>query len=444
MTLAQQIKALQEKMAAAVEKRDTTVVKSATEGVALTAEQFAEIDGINEALKADQKQLDALKETEKSLAARAVAVPKQENEIKVTAKSAVSVETNAPKGSAFTRTAMVLAKANGNLAVAKMLAEEHYKDDAVVNGIVKAAVSAGSTQVAEWAGNLIYPETYAGDFIELLYPQTILGRLNLRKVPFNVRIAGQNGGTTVGWVGEAKPVPVTSAKFNAIFLTWAKVYAIAAFSDELIRFSNPAAEALVQADLLKATAQGLDRTFIGNGAAVANVSPAGMLNGVAGVKASGSEALHLIADIQTLTAPAIAANLDLSRALLVMSPARAQAIGAMRNALGAKYFPDISKDGGTLENYPVITSNNCPGDQIVFLIPDEVYLSEDAGPQIDITREASIIMDSDPENATTAPVSMFQNNMVAVRIGQFINWQKRRNLAANVITGATYGSTVTP
>jgi HK97 family phage major capsid protein len=325
-----------------------------------------------------------------------------------------------------------------------MLAEEHYKDDAVVNGIVKAAVSAGSTQVAEWAGNLIYPETYAGDFIELLYPQTILGRLNLRKVPFNVRIAGQNGGTTVGWVGEAKPVPVTSAKFNAIFLTWAKVYAIAAFSDELIRFSNPAAEALVQADLLKATAQGLDRTFIGNGAAVANVSPAGMLNSVTGVKASGNEALHLIADIQTLTAPAIAANLDLSRALLVMSPARAQAIGAMRNALGAKYFPDISKDGGTLENYPVITSNNCPGDQIVFLIPDEVYLSEDAGPQIDITREASIIMDSDPENATTAPVSMFQNNMVAVRIGQFINWQKRRNLAANVITGATYGSTVTP
>lgn len=443
MTIAEKIKQLQARLQQAEAARNSLVAKSVEEDRSLTDDEVKQYNDFSEELDKGAKELARLQTVEKSLASQAVAVPRQETDIKVTDKSAVSVTTNAPKGSAFTRTAMVLAKSNGNLAVAKMLAEEHYKDDAVVNGIIKSAVSAGSTQVAEWAGNLIYPETYAGDFIELLYPQTILGRLNLRKVPFNVRIAGQNGGTTVGWVGEAKPVPVTSAKFNAIFLTWAKVYAIAAFSDELIRFSNPAAEALVQADLLKATAQGLDHTFISNGAAVANVSPAGMLNGVSGVKASGSEAPHLIADIQTLTAPAIAANLDLSRAVLVMSPARAQAIGAMRNALGAKYFPDISKAGGTLENYPVITSNNCPGDQIVFLIPDEVYLSEDAGPQIDITREASIIMDSDPENATTAPVSMFQNNMVAVRIGQFINWQKRRNLAANVITGATYGSAVT-
>ncbi|MBF3629505.1 phage major capsid protein [Burkholderia pseudomallei] len=441
MTIAEKIKQLQARLQQAEAARNSLVAKSVEEDRSLTDDEVKQYNDFSEELDKGAKELVRLQTVEKSLASQAVAVPRQETDIKVTDKSAVSVTTNAPKGSAFTRTAMVLAKSNGNLAVAKMLAEEHYKDDAVVNGIIKSAVSAGSTQVAEWAGNLIYPETYAGDFIELLYPQTILGRLNLRKVPFNVRIAGQNGGTTVGWVGEAKPVPVTSAKFNAIFLTWAKVYAIAAFSDELIRFSNPAAEALVQADLLKATAQGLDHTFISNGAAVANVSPAGMLNGVSGVKASGSEAPHLIADIQTLTAPAIAANLDLSRAVLVMSPARAQAIGAVRNALGAKYFPDISKAGGTLENYPVITSNNCPGDQIVFLIPDEVYLSEDAGPQIDITREASIIMDSVPENATSAPVSMFQNNMVAVRIGQFINWQKRRNLAANVITGATYGST---
>ncbi|AYX28479.1 phage major capsid protein [Burkholderia pseudomallei] len=441
MTIAEKIKQLQARLQQAEAARNSLVAKSVEEDRSLTDDEVKQYNDFSEELDKGAKELVRLQTVEKSLASQAVAVPRQETDIKVTDKSAVSVTTNAPKGSAFTRTAMVLAKSNGNLAVAKMLAEEHYKDDAVVNGIIKSAVSAGSTQVAEWAGNLIYPETYAGDFIELLYPQTILGRLNLRKVPFNVRIAGQNGGTTVGWVGEAKPVPVTSAKFNAIFLTWAKVYAIAAFSDELIRFSNPAAEALVQADLLKATAQGLDHTFISSGAAVANVSPAGMLNGVSGVKASGSEAPHLIADIQTLTAPAIAANLDLSRAVLVMSPARAQAIGAMRNALGAKYFPDISKAGGTLENYPVITSNNCPGDQIVFLIPDEVYLSEDAGPQIDITREASIIMDSVPENATSAPVSMFQNNMVAVRIGQFINWQKRRNLAANVITGATYGST---
>jgi hypothetical protein len=35
---------------------------------------------------------------------------------------------------------------------------------------------------------------------------------------------------------------------------------------------------------------------------------------------------------------------------------------------------------------------------------------------------------------------MFQNGLVAIRIGQFINWAKRRNLAAAQITGAAYGS----
>jgi HK97 family phage major capsid protein len=440
MTLAEQIKALTAKMAKAVETRDAMVIKSATEGVALTAEQFTEIDGINTALEADQKQLDVLKATEKSLAARAVAVPAEAPVVKETSR--VEVKTNAPKGSAFTRTAMVLAKSKGNLALARTLAEEHYKDDAVVNGIIKAAVSAGTTEVAQWAGNLIYPEQYAGDFIELLYPQTILGRLPLRKVPFNVRISSQVSGSTVGWVGEAKPAPVTSAGFDKVFLTWAKVYALSVMSDELIRFSNPAAEALVQADLLKATAKGLDLSFMSANAAVANVSPAGIMNGVTAVPASGNTAEALIADIQTLVAPFIAANIDLTKAVLVMSPARALAIGSIRNALGNKFFPDMSMNGGVLENFPAITSNNVSGSVIALVVPDEIYLSEDAGPQIDISTEASIIMDSDPENvASPVPVSMFQNNMVAVRIGQFINWQARRpGLCAGLISGAAYSA----
>ncbi|AIV77540.1 phage major capsid protein, HK97 family [Burkholderia pseudomallei] len=437
MTLAEQIKALQEKMAAAVEKRDTTVVKSATEGVALTAEQFAEIDGINEALKADQKQLDALKETEKSLAARAVPVPKQENEIKVTDQSAVTITTNAPKGSAVARVAMLLAKSQGNLLLADNMAQKHYADDPMVKSIVKAAVSAGTTQVPEWAGNLIYPEQYAADFIELLYPQTVLGRLALRRAPFNVRINGMTGGAQVGWVGEAKPIPVTGAKFNAVKLGWNKVYAIAAFSDELIKFSNPAAEALVLDNLVEATAQGLDISFLSS-AAVTDHSPAGILNGVKGFAATGTDATALIADIQTAVAPFITANMNVNGLRVLMSPSRALAISSMRNALGAKYFPDMSANGGTLENFTVLTSNNIANDVIIFVLPNEIYLSEDAGPQIDYSREASLIMDTDPETAASAAVSMFQTNQVAVKIGQFINWQARRSLVSNVITGAIY------
>lgn len=438
MNISEQIKALLAKLAEKTAEKNAFVV---SKGVDATPEDVETAKGFMAEIKSLEDRLEILKDAEKSLLAQATRVPVTESAVAVADPATLAVKSNAPKGSAFTRTAMVLAKSKGNLAVAQALAEAHYKDDAVVNGIVKAAVSAGSTQVAQWAGNLIYPEQYAGDFVELLYPQTVLGRLPLRKVPFNIRISTQNAGTSVGWVGEAQPAPVTSAGFDKIFLTWAKAYGIAVMSDELIRFSNPAAEALVQADLLKAMAKGLDLSFLSGAAAVANVSPAGLLNGVTGVTASGTDALSLIKDIQTLIGPFIAANLDLSGAKLLMSPARALAIASMRNALGAKYFPDMSAQGGTLENFPVLTSNNIPGSEIIFVIPDEVYLSEDAGPQIDISTEASIIMDSVPGTAVSTPVSMFQNNMVAIRIGQFINWQARRpGLCAGFLTTVAYGS----
>jgi hypothetical protein len=195
--------------------------------------------------------------------------------------------------------------------------------------------------------------------------------------------------------------------------------------------------------LLKATAQGIDSTFLGAAAAVPNISPAGILNGVTATPASGTDAASLIQDIQTLVGPAIAANYDLSTAKLLMSPARALAISAMRNALGGFFFPNITMDGGTLEGLGVVTSNNVSGSEIILVIQSEIFLSEDAGPQLDISTEASIIMDASPDSATSTPVSMFQNGLVAIRIGQFINWQRRRALCSAFISGAAYGS-VTP
>jgi hypothetical protein len=132
----------------------------------------------------------------------------------------------------------------------------------------------------------------------------------------------------------------------------------------------------------------------------------------------------------------IAANLPVGGIRLLMSPARALHLGSLRNALGAKWFPGLDLNGGTLEGFPVITSNNVAGNVIDILLPNEVYLSEDAGPEIDFSREASLIMDSDPDNAASKAVSMFQTNQVAVKIGQFINWAPRRAGIAAKISGA--------
>jgi HK97 family phage major capsid protein len=441
MLISEQIKALLVKLAEKTAEKNAFVV---AKGVDATPEDVEKAKGFMAEIKALEDRLEILKDAEKSLLSQAKAVPATADGVAVADPASITTKSNAPKGSAVARVALTLMAARGNLMLAEQMAAKHYKDDAVVNGVVKAAVSAGTTSVAAWAGNLIYPEVYAADFIELLYPQTVLGRLEgMRKIPFNVRINGMNGGTQVGWVGEAKNVPVTSASFFNVNLGWNKVYAISAFSDEIIKFSNPAVEALVLSNLVEATAQGLDATFLGSGAATA-VSPAGLFYGVTPV-ASGAtlgttdgsqSALDLIADLQAAIAPMIAANLPVGGIRLLMSPARALHLGSLRNALGAKWFPGLDLNGGTLEGFPVITSNNVAGNVIDILLPNEVYLSEDAGPEIDFSREASLIMDSDPDNAASKAVSMFQTNQVAVKIGQFINWAPRRAGIAAKISGA--------
>ncbi|MCM2506072.1 hypothetical protein NDN16_20670, partial [Aureimonas altamirensis] len=89
---------------------------------------------------------------------------------------------------------------------------------------------------------------------------------------------------------------------------------------------------------------------------------------------------------------------------------------------------------------PVVVSENpVTAGRIVLVKTSEILLAEE-GLVLDSSREASIIMDSDPENATSAPVSLWQNNLVALRVERFINWGKRRDNSVAVISNANYGA----
>jgi hypothetical protein len=63
-----------------------------------------------------------------------------------------------------------------------------------------------------------------------------------------------------------------------------------------------------------------------------------------------------------------------------------------------------------------------------------------------MSREATLEMDSaptasavPPADATGSLVSMFQNNMVAIRAERTINWMKRRPEAVVLLTGVNWG-----
>ena len=433
------------KRAQNLDQMDNLLAKSAEDGVTLSAEDEAEYEALateNKSLDAHIERLKAREADTVSKATRIEGVKSFADAGKARDRQQVIVKgTNLPKGTAFTRYAMAIAKSNGNLMQAAEIAKG-FKDTPEVETVLKAAVAAGTTTDADWARPLVEYQTMAGEFVELLRPETILGKLDgFRRVPFNVRLVGQSSGSSVNWVGEASPKPVSELAFNAQQLGFAKLAGIVVVSDELVKFSNPQVTSIVQQDLIASIAGFLDVAFLDpTKAAVPGVSPASITNGVTAIPASGTTADNLKADVQAVFRQFLASGQSVAGSYWIMSATQALAIAMLQNAVGNAEFPGLSMNGGTFFGLPVVVSE-APVTQgrIVLVKTSEILLAEE-GIVIDSSREASIVMDTNPAGSSAAAVSLFQNNLVGIRAERFINWGKRRANAVAVISGADYGS----
>ena len=265
------------------------------------------------------------------------------------------------KGQNYTR--IVIAKALSRLSDGDVsplaIAEARWgRSNPTLLNVMKAAVPGGGTGAGEWGAELAaIDQRYTGDFIEYLHSQTVYDKLPLRQIPANVQIKGQDGAATAYWVGQSKAIPATTADFFNVNLTPLKVAALAVVSNELLRDSSPAAEQLVRDALVEASSQRVDNTFLSAAAAVLGISPAGILNGLAGIPSAGTDGAGLRADIKALYAPFIAAK-NVNGLQLVTTPSLAKSIQLMTNALGLTEFPTISATGGTLLGDTVTTGDN--------------------------------------------------------------------------------------
>ncbi len=313
----------------------------------------------------------------------------------------------------------------------------------------KAAVNAGTTQDPTWAAPLVAYNTFAGDFVNYLRPMTLVGRLpGLRQVPFNTHINGQTSGGVGYWVGEGAPKPLTKFDYNRVYIPFTKVAGITVISDELARFSTPAAEAMVRDGLRDALVERMDIDFIDPAhAAVANVSPASMLNGVTAITPSGTNYASFITDLERLWSPALSANMPTQSAVYVMDSLTALRVSNIRTQLGEMAYPTMSLTGGSLGGVPVVVSNYVPhntaGGIIALLFTSEIWLADDGDVTVDISNEASLQMMDNPTVSTnpatpTPMVSMFQTDSTAIRAHRFVYWAKRRTLAASYLSGANY------
>jgi HK97 family phage major capsid protein len=441
MNTSEQIAAFENKRAANVARMAAVMDEAGKAGSTLDASQSEEYDTLDGELKSIDEHLVRLRAHELVMKAAAQPVTPEAGHSASAASAArggepIKVKSNVPQGWAFARYVGALALCRGNKFEAAEFAKRWRDSTPGVELSLKAAMAAGTTTDADWAEPLVEYTTMASEFIDLLRPATIIGRIvnpGLRRVPFNIRVAGKTQGSTVGWVGEALAKPVSELKFNEVTLGFAKAAGIVVISEELARFSRPGAEDLITSDLRDTMQQFLDTQFVDPAVtASAGVRPASITNGVTpiGLNAAASVATWTTAITAAFTAMAAA---GLSPTHWITTPAVALSLGTLRTTQDIFAFPGLGVSGGTLMGLPVVTSTSAPAGQLILICAPEIFLADEGGVSVDVSREASIMLDSAPVPGTTAYTSLWQHNLIGIKAERFINWAKRRTAAVQMI-----------
>jgi hypothetical protein len=350
----------------------------------------------------------------------------------------VSVTANVPPGQAFVRKAMAIVAGKGSLSDAIRIAEQRWPDMPEVALSLKSVQVPATTTDAFWAKPLVNPPGGSAAFMALLRPATVIGRIpGLRDVPFNVPVPIQTGGGTYNWVGEGKPKPLTQAAYQSASLTRTKIAGILLMTEELARSSDPKAEEIFRQEMIAGIGAFKDAQFLDPAVAEAvGLHPGSITNGIAGAAATADPA----ADIAAMLGKFAIANIPLSKVSIVLSEGNAFALSMFKTVGGEAMFPGVSVAGGTVGGVTLVPSN-AAGSNVIGVAGPYILYADDGEVEIDVSREATVQMESapmSPADATVVMTSLWQNNLVGLRAELFANWKRVISGSVQLITGAAW------
>lgn len=469
-TLAEQIADLEATRAAKVAAQKALLAKASDEGRSTNEQEAQEFDDLQADIAQIDKDLSRCRVVQANDVAEAKAVAATDGGSAAAAQRArnphiVIQEPKLAKGVGFARLVGSMALAQGQPMQALSYAKSMFPNDAKLHSamdamnrygkndslfkammVQKAPVDVGTSTDSDFAAPLVNYTVLANEFIEFLRPQTLVGRIpGLRTVPFNIRVARQTGGATSQWVGEAKPKPVGAQAFDYVSLGYTKLAIITAITEELARFSQPNAETLVRDDLARAVVEQMDADFIEtSNSGTTNVKPASITNGIAAIGSTGATEAAIRDDVKAMFNAFVTANLDPAGAVFLMHTSTALSLSLIVNALGQPAFPNITMNGGTFFGIPVVTSTSSgftpdmsPTERIVVLVKaNDILIADDGTVTIDTSREASLQMNStpdDPLTASTVLTSLWQHNLIGIKAERYVNWVRGRTSAVVVL-----------
>jgi hypothetical protein len=166
----------------------------------------------------------------------------------------------------------------------------------------------------------------------------------------------------------------------------------------------------------------------------ARETTAGDAIGAGTAVSAGTTQANAATDIQGLIAAFVAANPSVEDLVLLMRPSHAVAIARATNT------PTLGLKGGSIYGIPVIVSNTV-GDRLIALDASQILYADDGGIEVDVSNNATVQLDSaptDPTVAATVLVSLFQLNLIGLKVTRFVTWKRVQTSAVRYISGAAY------
>ena len=449
MTLADRIKAKQTELNALSDQIAETAASIDGAG-ALSDEQQKQLEALTESMEKAQSDLATYTRTEQALARKAgnTAPP-------ATAATAATGDTprihlvnNKPKGHRAISTIATIVKANGLRADPIQIAREYYKDQSEVELLVRAATAPATTDGATWATNLVR-ETW-GEFQELLRGVSVYPQIPGMRVDFgntlNLPVQNGRGALAGGFVAENGAIPVKEGSIGTITMTPKKLAVISAYSKELARRSMPSIESIIQQQILADTAEVLDTTFFADGART-TTAPAGLQNaaetGAANINpVTGATVAHILTDTAALLERVYA--IKAMSGVWLMNPAERLALEDKQDAVTGHFVFRDAVNGAHFRGYPIIESTNVTAGVVAFIANNAMGFGSELMPSFEMSDSATLHTENAaPASIVTgagvaaAPViSLFQQDLFAIKMVMSLDWRILRAAGVQVLTGA--------
>ncbi len=287
--------------------------------------------------------------------------------------------------------AKMMAYGGGNLFNARQASVEVYGES---HPVTRALVASSGP-----AGGFIVPPDYMNEIIELLRPAAVVRGSNPRVIPMprgTMTLPGQASPATASYGTETAQIASSQQTLKQIVASYKKLTALVPISNDLMRYADPAIDAMVRDDLVQVIALREDLAFLlGDGTQAAPMGFTGFanawvvsqggtagvwsvsgnstaaVNGSAGNPQTGQNGGNFITSNETYTETTVVneltglinrldtANVPEQKRVWFMHPRTYNYLFGLLNSLGLYVFRDeLSK--GTLYGYPFKKTTQIP------------------------------------------------------------------------------------